>query len=194
VRAPVLLLLVATAGSLQAQLDPRVKVGAQVRVRTAQPDPLLAIGRVVSVDWDTLVVERNAADPALRVPLRDIGELAIQARGKTAQVSGMVVGTVGALAGGALYVNWCLRNLDFCRELERDDDPDDDEEEDEESMSPFGAVVLAFGLIGYGIGYSLAPPTWTIVHLPIRMGIAPMQRGVGVYVSLPAPRFVRDSR
>jgi hypothetical protein len=85
------------------------------------------------------------------------------------------------------YLKWCADNLDACLVVEEDDDVYDDEE----PSSPYAFVAFGTALLFAGIGYALAPPTWHIVDLPVRVGIAPMQRGVGAYVSIPAPRFIR---
>ena len=186
-----LLLLLPTPGS--AQFDARIKTGAGVRFSTAQPEALLAIGKIASVDGDSIVVDRGLAESQLRLAVRDLTALEVYRRGKSAEMSGMVFGTLGAAAGGVLYVNWCRRNASLCEYLETSDDEDDDwdDEEDEgEPLSLFATVTLGFGMIGYLMGYTLAPPQWEIVKLPVRIGVAPMQRGIGVYVSLPAPRLV----
>ncbi len=191
-----LLLLVVPSTSTSAQMFARVRTGARVRVSTAQPEPRLAIGTVASIDADTMVVDRGGGE-RLRLAVNDINALEVYRRGKGAETTGMVFGTIGAAGGAALYLNWCLRNMTLCQYLESDDDPDDDDSDDEEEDDPFsmGALVtLGFAAIGYAVGYSLAPPRWEIVNLPLRIGVAPMQRGIGVYASLPAPRFTRGGR
>ena len=198
-RAPTLLvmLVLSAFGSAVAQLDSRLRAGQQVRIRSASPEALVAIGKLASADSDSVVVDRGITEPLLRLSLRDISALEVFRRGKGAETSGMVVGTLGAVAGGTLYINWCLRHVELCAYFESDGDDDDDDYDDEDDSDPlsaFATVVLGFGLIGYGIGYALVPPEWQLVNLPMRVGVAPMQRGVGVYVSLPAPRFIRESR
>jgi hypothetical protein len=188
-----LLLLVVPATSLPAQLDPRVRSGARVRVQTSGSERVLAIGRLTSIENDTLVVERSAVDAPLRIGFTDVAELAVHRRGKNAEEAGIALGVVSALAGGAMYVKWCFDNPAGCRDLEEQfDDPED--EDDDSSASPLLTAMVGFGAIGYFIGQALVPPSWQIVHLPLRIGIVPLQRGIGVFASVPAPRFVRGSR
>jgi hypothetical protein len=189
-------LLVVCPALASAQIDARIRNGAQVRLSTSQPESILAIGKVASIDSDSIVVDRGTADSPLRVALNDVTALEVYRRGKSAETSGFVFGTLGAAGGAALYVNWCLKNRERCQAIETSDEEEADrceEDEDEEDcpLSTFGLVTLGFGMLGYVIGHSLAPPRWEVVQLPIRIGVAPLQRGVGVYVSLPAPRFAR---
>ena len=194
-RAPVLLLLlVVPAASLPAQLDPRIKPGARVRVQTAGAEPVLAIGRLASADGDTLVVERSAVDAPLRVPFAEVAELSVHRRGKNAEEAGIALGVVSALTGGVMYVKWCLDNPQGCREVEEQFDDPEDEDDDGDSTSPLFTAMIGFGAIGYFIGQALVPPSWQLVHLPMRVGIVPLQRGIGVFASVPAPRFTRGGR
>lgn len=191
-RIPTLLVvLVVTAHSVAwGQLDARVRMGARVRVNS--PDAQI-IGRVAEVRDDTIVVDRGMGDTA-SVALRDVSELAVHYRG-TAMAKTFAV--IGAASGAALYINWCLKSPQACEELERQEherEHHDDDDEDEEMTSVFSSVVLTFGAIGMLIGHTLTPPQWHRVDLPVRLGVAPMHNGIGVYVSLPAPRFARAFR
>jgi hypothetical protein len=193
VRASILpLLLVVGSTSASAQLDARLKTGARIRVSTSER---LAIGRVASIQGDTIVVDRaeGLTESPLRLAVNDITALEVYRRGKGAHTSGMVVGTLSFVGGSALYISWCLRHTELCSYLEPEDEPDDwDDEEEDEPLPLFATVGLGFAVIGYAIGHALVPPRWEIVDLPLRVGITPMRRGVGVYVSFPAPRFVRE--
>lgn len=181
-----LLLLVAWSTSAHAQFDARLRTGARVRLSSSHPEPILVVGRVASIDSDTIAVDRGVTESHLKLAVNDITALEVYRRGKSAEMSGMILGTLGAVSSGVIYVRWCLRNPEECSRIEpEDDDPYDDEE----PTSFFATVTLGFGVIGYAIGYALVPPRWEVVNLPLRVGIAPLQRGVGVYVSLPAPRF-----
>lgn len=188
-RAPLLLsiLVLSAHGPVEAQLDPRIRIGTRVRLEAAEP-PSLVIGKVSSIEGDTLTVDRGGADAAMRFSLRNVTGLSLYRRGRGARTTGMVFGTLGALSGGVLYFRWCSRHAEECSRLEpEDDDPYDDEK----PTSVFTTVSLGFGVIAYAIGYALVPPRWETVGIPFRVGVAPMQRGVVAYVSLPAPRFVR---
>lgn len=194
-----LLLLVVSSTPVPGQMA-RVRTGARVRVATEQPERRLAIGTVESLDADSMVVDRGGGE-RLRLAVNDITALEVYRRGKGAETSGKVVGTISAAGGAALYINWCLKHVTQCQYLESDGDEDDneddneDDDEGEEGDFSMGALVtLSFAAIGYAIGYSIAPQRWEVVNLPIRIGVAPMRRGVGVYVSLPAPRFMRSGR
>lgn len=191
-RIPTLLVvLLFTAHSAAfAQLDGRVRMGARVRVNSSDA---LIIGRVAEVRDDTIVVDRGMGDTA-SVPLRDVSELAVYHRG-TALAKTLAV--IGAASGAALYINWCFKARQACEDLERQEherEHHDDDDEDDEMTSVFSSVVLTFGAIGMLIGHTLTPPQWHSVDLPVRFGVAPMQSGIGVYVSLPAPRFDRILR
>jgi hypothetical protein len=193
VRAFILLLLlvVGSPTSASAQFDARLKTGARIRASTSQ---LVAIGKVASIERDTIVVDRGrgVTESPLRLALNDITALEVNRPGKGAHTSGMVFGTLGFVGGGALYISWCVRNVELCSYLEPDEPDDPYDEEEDEPLPLIATVSLGFAVIGYAIGHALVPPRWEIVDLPLRIGIAPMPRGVGVYVSLPAPRFVRD--
>lgn len=189
-----LLLLVAGPTSVLAQFDPRIRTGVQVRVATSQQR--LAIGKVAWIDPDSMVVDRDTA-ASLRFAVHDITALEVYRQGKDAEATGMVFGTLTAAGAAVVYVKWCVDNPRLCQYLEEDDDSDHHDENDEDDEEPFSMlslVTLGFGAIGYAIGYALVPPRWEVVNLPLRIGVAPMQRGVGVYVSLPAPRFARAAR
>jgi hypothetical protein len=174
-------LIAAAEQTAAAQLDPRLRIGAQVRLRGPASDAPAIAGTLSAIEGDTLVVNQT------RHALTDIRELAVYARGKGAQTTATVFGTVGFLTGSVVYLKWCADNLDTCEIVEEDDDPNDDEEPN----SPFAFVAFGSAMLFAAVGYALAPPTWHIVDLPVRVGIAPMQRGVGAYVSIPAPRFIR---
>lgn len=183
-RAIILLLTLIAAAehTAEAQLDPRVRTGARIRVKGAESDARALAGTLTAIDGDTLVVNQT------RYSFSDIRELAVLARGKGAHTTAMVFGTIGFLTGSAVYLKWCADNVDTCAIVEEEDD---DPYDDEEPSSPFSFVAFGTALLFAGVGYALAPPTWHVVDLPVRVGVAPMQRGVGVYVSLPAPRFHR---
>ena len=189
-----LLLLVVPAASLPAQVDPRIRPGTRVRVQTAGDAPVLAIGRLASAERDTLVVERNAIDAPLRIPFADVAEISVHRRGKNAEEAGIALGVVSGLAGGVMYVKWCLDNPQRCRELEEELADPEDENETDDALGPLMTVMVGFGAIGYLIGQALTPPSWQIVHLPMRVGIVPLQRGIGIVASVPAPRFTRGGR
>lgn len=194
-RTPVLLLLlVVPAASLSAQLDPRIRPGTRVRVQTAGDTPVLAIGRLASADGDTLVVERNAVDAPLRIPFADVAEISVHRRGKNAEQTGIAFGVVSGLAGGVVLVKWCLDNPQGCRELEEQLDDPEDEDDGNDALGALMTAMVGFGAIGYLIGQALTPPSWQLVHLPMRIGIVPLQRGIGVFASVPAPRFTRGGR
>lgn len=185
-RLLLVVLLSSACSALEAQVDRRIRLGTRIRVDAVSPAAIL-IGRVASIEGDTLAIERAGADTT-RISLRDVNGLSVYRRGKEAQITGMVFGSLGAVSTGVLYVRWCLDNPGACAALEpEDDDPYDDEE----PSSVFATLTLSAAVLGYVIGYALVPPRWEIVDIPFRVGVAPMQRGVGVYVSLPAPRFVR---
>jgi hypothetical protein len=188
-----LLLLVVGSTSASAQFDARLKTGARVRASTSQR---VAIGKVVSFEQDTIVVDRGGsiAESPLRLAVNELTTLEVYRRGTGAHTSGMVFGTLGFVGGGALYISWCVRNAELCSYLEPDEPDDPYDEEEDEPLPLIATVSLGFAVIGYAIGHALVPPRWEILNLPLRVGIAPMPRGVGIYVSLPAPRFVRDQR
>lgn len=188
-RIPTLLVVLSFTAHAAAwgQLDGRVRMGARVRVNspTAQ-----IIGRVAEVRDDTIVVDRGMGDTT-SVPLRDVNELAVYHRG-TALAKTLAV--IGAASGAALYINWCFRTQHACEDLERQEherEHHDGDDEDEAMTSVFSSVVMTFGAIGMLIGHTLTPPQWHVVGVPVRLSVAPMQDGVGVFLSLPAPRFAR---
>jgi hypothetical protein len=198
VRAPILvaLLVLSAHASLPAQLDSRVKLGATVRLR-GQPDAPRVTGKISSIDGDTLIVnvDNDTVLSRERFPLRDVTELSVYGRGKSAETMGMVFGTIGVLAGTAVYLHWCASNLEACRYVEEDDDPDDDPyDEEAEPLSLFSIVALGTGILGWSLGYALAPPVWEVVNLPLRIGIAPTRDGLAAFVSIPAPRFIGGRR
>jgi hypothetical protein len=188
-----LLLLVVGSTPASAQFDARLKTGARIRASTSQR---VTIGKVVSLEQDTIVVDREegVTESPLRLAVNDVTALEVYRRGKGAHTSGMVFGTLGFVGGGALYISWCVRNPEICSYIEPDEPDDPYDEEEDEPLPLIATVSLGFAVIGYAIGHALVPPRWETVDLPLRVGIAPMRRGVGVYVSLPAPRFVRVAR
>lgn len=188
-RIPTLLvvLLLSAHGAALAQVDARVRMGARVRVNSSDAQ---IIGRVAEVRDDTIVVDRGMGDTA-SVPLRDVSELAVYHRG-TALAKTLAV--IGAASGAALYINWCFKARQACEDLERQEherEHHDGDDEDDEMTSVFASVVLTFGAIGMLIGHTLTPPQWHVVGVPVRLSVAPMPNGVGVFLALPAPRFVR---
>lgn len=191
-RTPTLLvaLLVTAHGAASAQLDARIRMGARVRVNSADAQ---IIGRVAEVRDDTIVVDRGMGDTTA-VSLRETTELAVYARGKGAEAFATTMGVIGAASGAVLYVKWCLSAPDACAILEEDEEECDDDEEDDGFSSPFTTLTMGFAMVGMLIGRALTPPQWHIVDVPVRFGVAPMRDGIGVYVSLPAPRFSRALR
>lgn len=184
-----LLVLVATAfTAAPAQRDTLLKVGARVRIN--QPDAQI-IGRVSAIRGDTIVVDRGPADTAMAVALSDATGVAVYARGRGSERATLVLGTLGALTGAALYVNWCMKDLERCRAAEPvDEDPYDEEV----PPSMFATVTIGFAALGLLMGHSFAPPRWTIIDPVIRVGLTPTPTGIAAYVSIPAPRFTRILR
>ena len=186
-----LMLLVLAATAMQtaaAQWDSQLKVGARVRVNRADAQ---VIGRIAAIRGDTIVVDRGPADTAMAISLSDALEVAVYTQGKGSERAMIVLGTLGAVTGAALYVSWCARDPEWCRDLEPvDEDPYDDEV----PPSVFATITIGFAAIGLLLGHSFAPPQWTIVDPAIRVGLTPTATGVAAFVSIPAPRFVRLRR
>jgi hypothetical protein len=187
VRTTLLLVLIATAFSAaSAQRDSLLKVGARVRIN--RPDAQI-IGKVAEIRGDTVVIDRGPADSAMAVALSDATDVAVYARGPGSDRAMMVLGTLGAVTGAALYVSWCARDPEWCREAEPvDPDPYDDEV----PPSVFASVTIGFAAIGLLLGHSFAPPQWTIIDPAIRVGLTPTSTGIAAYISIPAPRFTRQ--
>lgn len=184
-----LLVLVATAfGAASAQRDSLLKVGARVRINL--PDAQV-IGRIVGIRGDTIVVDRGPGDSAVAISLPNATEVAVYAQGKGSERAMMALGTLGAVTGAALYVSWCARDPEWCRDIEPvDADPYDDEV----PPSVFATITIGFAAIGLLLGHSFAPPQWTVVDPSIRVGLTPTSTGIAAFVSIPAPRFVRLRR
>jgi hypothetical protein len=186
-----MLLLVLAATAMQtaaAQRDSLLKVGARVRVN--RPDAQI-IGRIAEVRGDTIVVDRGPADTAMAISLSDASAVAVHVHGKGSERAMMVLGTLGAVTGAALYVSWCARDPEWCRDVELEDpDPYDDEV----PPSVFATVTIGFAALGLLLGHAFAPPQWTIVDPTIRVGLTPTATGVAAYLSIPAPRFARSRR
>ena len=187
----ILLLLVLVATAMQtaaAQRDSLLKVGARVRVN--RPDAQI-MGRIAEIRGDTMVVDRGPADTAMAISLSDATSVAVHVQGKGSERAMMVLGTLGAVAGAALYVSWCVRDPEWCRDLEPvDPDPYDDEV----PPSVFATVTIGFAALGVLLGHAFAPPQWKIIDPTIRVGLTPTTTGVAAYLSMPAPRFARLRR
>jgi hypothetical protein len=187
----VMLLLVLVTTAMQtagAQRDSLLKVGARVRVNRADAQ---VVGRIVGIRGDTIVVDRGPADTAMAISLAEATDVAVFAQSRTSERAMMVLGTLGAVTGAALYVSWCARDPEWCRDMEPvDPDPYDDEV----PPSVFATITIGFAAIGLLLGHSFAPPQWTIIDPAIRVGLTPTSTGVAAFVSIPAPRFVRLRR
>ena len=182
-----MLLLVLAATAMQtasAQRDSLLKVGARVRINRADAQ---VIGRIAEIRGDTIVVDRGPGDSAMAISLSDATGVAVHARGRGSERAMMVLGTLGAVAGAALYVSWCARDPEWCRDLELEDENPYDEEV---PPSVFATITIGFAAIGLLLGHSFAPPQWTVIDPAIRVGLTPTSTGVAAYVSIPAPRFV----
>lgn len=188
-RTTLLFVLIAAAfNAASAQRDSLLKVGARVRIN--RPD-VQVIGTIAEVRGDTIVVDRGPADSAMTVSLSEATDVAVYARGKGAERAIMALGTLGALTGAAMYVSWCVRDPEWCREAEpQDPDPYDDEV----PPSLFATITIGFGAIGMLLGHSFAPLSWQVIDPAIRVGLTPTSTGVAAYVSIPAPRFTRPPR
>ena len=190
-RTTLLLVLITSVSALDdayAQRDSLLKVGARVRINRADAQ---IVGRVAEVRGDTIVVDRGPGDSVMTVALADATGMAVYARGKASETAVIMLGALGAATGAALYVNWCVKDVERCRELELEDhDPYDDEI----PPSMFATITVGFAAIGLLIGHSFAPPQWTVIDPMIRVGLTPTSTGLAAYISIPAPRFVRTSR
>ena len=186
-----MLLLVLAATAMQtaaAQQDSLLKVGARIRINRADAQ---VIGRIAEIRGDTIVIDRGPADGAMAVSLSNATEVAVYAQGKGSERAMMVLGTLGAVTGAALYVSWCARDPEWCRDIEPvDENPYDDEV----PPSMFATITIGFAAIGLLLGHSFAPPQWTIIDPAIRVGLTPTSTGLAAYLSIPAPRFVRSRR
>jgi hypothetical protein len=186
-----LLLLVLAATAMQtasAQRDSLLKVGARVRINRADAQ---IIGTIAEIRGDTIVVDRGPAGSAVTISRSDATGVAVYARSKGSERAMMVLGTLGAVTGAALYVSWCARDPEWCRDFEPvDEDPYDDEV----PPSVFATITIGFAAIGLLLGHSFAPPQWTIIDPAIRVGLTPTSTGIAAYLSMPAPRFVRLRR
>ena len=188
-RTPTLLvvLIAAAFNTASAQRDSLLKVGARVKIN--RPDAQI-IGHIAAIRGDTIVVDRGAADTAIAVSLRDATDVAVYARGKAGERALIALTTLGALTGAAVYISWCVKDPEWCREAEPvDHDPNDDEV----PPSLFATITIGFGAIGMLLGHSFAPLQWQIIE-PIRVGLTPTSTGMAAYISMPAPRFIRRPR
>jgi hypothetical protein len=178
-------MVVLTGTPAMAQRDSLLKVGARVRIDRADAR---IIGRIADIRGDTVVVDRGPADGPMAVSLADATGLAVYAHSKASQRAILTLGTLGALTGAALYVSWCVKNPESCRDAEPvDPDPYDDEV----PPSLFATMTIGFGAIGLLLGHSFAPLQWQVIDPAIRVGLTPTSTGIAAYLSLPAPRFVR---
>jgi hypothetical protein len=189
VRTALLLVLIATAfNGASAQRESLLKVGARVRINT--PDAQI-IGKVAEIRGDTIVVDRGPAESAMAISLSNATDVAVYARGRSSETAMLVLGTLGAATGAALYVSWCVRDPEWCRTAEPvDHDPYDDEI----PPSTFATITIGFAAIGLLLGHSFAPPQWTIIDPAIRVGLTPTSTGIAAFISIPAPRFTRRPR
>lgn len=188
-RTTLLLALIASAfNAVSAQRDSLLKVGARVRIN--RPEAQI-VGRIAEIRGDSIVVNRGPGDTAITVSLLDATDVAVYARGRASETAMMVLGTLGAATGAALYVSWCVRDPEWCRDAEPvDHDPYDDEI----PPSMFATITIGFAAIGLLLGHSFAPPQWTVIDPAIRVGLTPTSTGIAAYISMPAPRFTRRPR
>ena len=187
IRTLLLALLLITPSLAAAQLDPAVKIGARVRVHRADG---VITGRLLEHRGDTIVVRPSPDDTSIALSLRDAAALKVYGRSRRAEMFANTVGGVAAASGAAVFVSWCLRDADQCRWVNEDEDPYDDVEPSPVIMQ----MVLGFGMAGMLLGYALTPPRWNTVPLPFRVGVAPTQDGLAVYLSVPAPRLTHHRR
>ena len=182
-----LLLWLFSAAAVGAQSPPALRAGANVRI--AAGDSLIT-GRIAEIRGDTLVINRWPANGPISVAFGELTALEVRGRGPGAELFANTLAGIGAATGAALYLNWCLRDRDACRDLEQDDNPYDDEE----PLPVFGTMTIGLAVAGLAIGYALTPARWRAVQLPVRIGVTPSPGGLAAYVSVPAPRFLRAVR
>lgn len=187
--ATLLLVLIGIAlNSASAQRDSLLKVGARVRINTADAQ---IIGKVAAIRGDTIHVDRGSADGAAVLALSEATDVAVYARGKSSETAMIVFGTLGAATGAVLYLSWCVKDLERCSAAEPiDPDPYDDEI----PPSNFATITIGFAAIGLLLGHAFVPPQWTVIDPTIRVGLTPTSTGIAAFISVPAPQFTRRPR
>ena len=167
-RLRILLLLLAASSSAAAQERVRVLNGqltAGARVRVFGADGRRLVGRIGSISDDSIEVQEQSGAFTV-ASLGEVDSLEVHGRSTTAAT---VLGTLGFVAGTAMYVSWCGQNRQACEDEEQDYDGDGEEDE----FSTFKA--LAFGTAGIGIllGHVLTPPGWHRVSIHVWITPAP---------------------
>ena len=147
--------LLVSAGSLPAQrtVDPRLYVGARVRVTSVEPDNIS--GKLVASRAESLYVEPQAGVAPRAVALSNVRRLWVsQGQVQRRTLRGTMI---GALAGGALFAATAAASGDGCENRPPNFDcmtlPPD-------PLLYFGVGALGGGVLGGTIGYFRRSERW----------------------------------
>lgn len=171
------------AASDTGLLDPRLKVGARVRVRTSSMQPGDVEGKIIEIRRDTLVINRGGAEP-LTVPAGELTHLAVRTLGPARDELTATLATVGLIGGTVGYFSYCSHHRETCdRDIE-------EWKQDTTSSVPSIFALYAFGsaLVGGLLGQALGVAPWEQVDRPLRISVLPARRGFMLVATVPLGR------
>ena len=189
--AVVAVVLTPTHSSVAAQAvagQPKIPIGAHLRVRRQGNHGAVFSGRLRTIDNDSITLALDDdAEETVPFAFTDIGRAELERNEKTRDEAASAMGAVGAVGGLTAAVYWCVHNQDACADdLEQMQEAADN---DESYIGPSALMVLGGALLGSAIGWALAPqPHWELVVFPTRTatsnGSTRLLMNVGVSIPL----------